>query len=162
MTKSKASLMTKRKDAGRKTRSTTRRGEIEGKEMNWRHLIGQADTDDSDMQEGEYFVIRFEPELTGEIINIGVCLRGSDGIFYIKTIKDFTILNQIWKGFEEQTKFAVLITGKMLMKDGYPNSPSYQISYSKLRSSRYNDVRDCLDDLYKSFITHDPSIKRGE
>lgn len=130
--------------------------------MNWRHLVEQADTDNSDMQEGEYFVIRFEPELTEEIINIGVCLRSSDGIFYIKTIKDFTILNQIWKGFEEQTKFAMLITRKMLLKDGYPNSPSYQLSYSKLRTSRYNDVHECLGDLYKSFITHDPSIKRGE
>lgn len=162
MTKSKASSMTKRSGAGRKTRSTTKKSEIEGKEMNWRQLIEQADTDNSDMQEGEYFVIRFEPELTEEIINIGVCLRGSDGIFYIKTIKDFTILNQIWSNFEEQATHVVEVAKEVFAKDGYPNSPSYQLSYSKLRTSRYNDVHECLGDLYKSFITHDPSIKRGE
>lgn len=162
MTKSKASSMTKRSGAGRKTKSTTKKSEIEGKEMNWRQLIEQADTDDSDMQEGEYFVIRFEPELSGEVINIGVCLIGSDGILYIMIIKDFTILNKIWKGFEEQAKQAIEAAKEVFTKDGYPNSPSPQLSYSKLRSSRYNDVQECLDDLYKSFITHDPSIKRGE
>lgn len=130
--------------------------------MNWRQLIEQADTDNSDMQEGEYFVIRFEPELTEEIINIGVCLIGSDGIFYIKMIKDFTILNQIWSNFAEQATQAIEAAKEVFTKDGYPNSPSPQLSYSKLRSSRYKDVQECLDDLYKSFITHDPSIKRGE
>lgn len=160
MTKSKANLMQKSVSAKRKTRSITRNSEVSSG-MNWRQVVDQADNDNSNTQEGEYFVIRFEPELSEEIINIGVCLISGDGEFYIKTIKDFTILNQIWAGFEEQTKQMIEAAKEVFTKDGYPNSPSYQISYSELRLTRFRGINECLDSLYKSFITHDPLIKRG-
>ena len=121
----------------------------------WIKLINSSRTEIPTIINGEWFVIRFTPDLVaGEIFNIGVVFIDDFNKCHYRLLDDLNVFACMFgKKSVSNIQFMFSVIEELFSKNAFETSPSAHISYSMRQTARGFSIESILDDLYTSMIS---------
>lgn len=104
--------------------------------------------------QGSWFKIQWMPDLaTGELLNVGIALIGSDGRMHVKTLKSYARLECLYDQEIADSAAFVLELVKSALLSGSAEPPSRNISYSEQLFVQGASVTEVLNELFETTVT---------
>lgn len=121
----------------------------------WIELINNSRTEMPSIITGEWFVIRFTPDLiAGELFNIGIVFVDDFKKCHYRLLDDVDVFNCMFgRDSVSNIRFMFSIIEELLSKEEFDCMPSPHITYSIRQTARGFSVDSILDDLYNSMIS---------